>query len=141
MLGRGRGLIVNISSEGSRALHLHIAYSAGKSALDRITCDTATQLRPHGIAVVSIWPYFVRTERLMRIENETPDDWDHDVAGAESQRFVGRTIVALANAGDLRDRSGGAFTSVELALAYGVRDEGGRLPAGPKSTAPEHSGS
>jgi len=53
-------------------------------------------------SVVSIWPYFVRTERLMRINRETPDEWDHDVAGAESQRFVGRPIVALANAEDQR---------------------------------------
>ncbi len=135
MVGRGRGLIVNISSAGSRALHLHVAYSAGKCALDRITRDTATQLRPHRISVVSIWPYFVRTERLMRIEDEAPGDWDHDVGGAESQRFVGRTIVALANAEDLSDRSGGAFTSAELALAYGVREENGSLPSGPTSTA------
>jgi NAD(P)-dependent dehydrogenase (short-subunit alcohol dehydrogenase family) len=130
---------VNISSAGARALYLHVAYSAGKSALDRITCDAATQLRSHGISVVSIWPYFVRTERLMRINRETPDEWDHDVAGAESQRFVGRTIVALANAEDLSNRSGRAFTSAELALAFGVRDEEGRLPRGPRSISEAES--
>jgi NAD(P)-dependent dehydrogenase (short-subunit alcohol dehydrogenase family) len=135
MVPRGRGLVVNVSSAGARALHLHVAYSAGKSALDRLTCDTAAQLRPHGVSVVSIWPYFVRTERLMRIEEEAPGDWDHDIGAAESQRFVGRTIVALAGAPDLAERSGRRFTSLELALAYGVRDVDGRLPGGPRSVA------
>jgi NAD(P)-dependent dehydrogenase (short-subunit alcohol dehydrogenase family) len=135
MIERGCGLVVNISSAGARALHLHVAYSAGKSALDRMTCDAAAQLRPHGVSVVSLWPYFVRTERLMQIEDEGAGEWDHDIEGAESQRFVGRTIVALVGADDLAERSGGAFTTAELALAYGVRDEEGRLPSGPRSVA------
>lgn len=138
MVDRGAGLVVNVSSAGARALHLHVAYSAGKSALDRITRDAATQLAPHGVSVVSIWPYFVRTERLMQIEAQGEGDWDHDIDGAESQGFVGRTIVALASADDLAARSGGCFTSAELALAYGVRDANGRLPSGPRSVE-EHS--
>jgi dehydrogenase/reductase SDR family protein 1 len=116
-------------------LHLHVAYSAGKSALDRLTADSATQLAPYGVSVVSIWPYFVRTERLMHIEEESPDEWEHDIAGAESQRFVGRTIAALAMAPDLRERSGKTFTSAELAILYGVRDLGGGFPSGPRSTS------
>lgn len=133
MVRQGHGLVANISSAGARALHLHVAYSAGKSALDRLTCDAAAQLAPHGVSVVSIWPYFVRTERLMQIEQSGEGDWDHDIAGAESQGFVGRVLVALATAGDLATRSGRAFTSAELALAYGVRDEDGGLPSGPRS--------
>jgi NAD(P)-dependent dehydrogenase (short-subunit alcohol dehydrogenase family) len=133
MVKQGSGIIANISSAGARALHLHVAYSAGKSALDRLTCDAADQLAPHGVSVISIWPYFVRTERLMQIEDAGGGDWDHDIEGAESQRFVGRVLVAFADAEDLAVRSGGSFTSAELALAYDVRDENGRLPDGPRS--------
>ncbi|MBJ21018.1 MAG: SDR family NAD(P)-dependent oxidoreductase [bacterium] len=139
MIEGGGGLVVNISSAGARALHLHVAYSAGKSALDRLTCDAAAQLEAHAVSVVSIWPYFVRTERLMQIEHEGEGDWEHDIAGAESQRFVGRTIAALAVAEDLAQRSGGAFTSAELALAYGVRELDGGFPDGPLSTESEAS--
>lgn len=128
------GLIVNISSAGARNLHLHVAYSAGKAALDRMTTDSAAQLAPFGVAVVSIWPYFVRTERLLQIEASAPADWEHDIEGAESQRFVGRTVVALSQAQDRLDRSGGAYTSAELAIAYGLRDLDGSLPGGPRST-------
>jgi NAD(P)-dependent dehydrogenase (short-subunit alcohol dehydrogenase family) len=133
MVGQRSGLVVNVSSAGARALHLHVAYSAGKSALDRMTQDAATQLAPFGVSVVSIWPYFVRTERLMEIEHAGGGDWDHDIEGAESQRFLGHVVEALLLADDLAERSGGCFTSVELALAYGVRDEGGALPSGPRS--------
>jgi NAD(P)-dependent dehydrogenase (short-subunit alcohol dehydrogenase family) len=134
MTDQRSGLIANISSAGARNLHLHVAYSTGKAALDRMTIDMATQLTPFGVAVVSIWPYFVRTERLLQIEASSSEGWDHDIEGAESQRFVGRTIVALSRADDRLERSGGVFTSAELAIAYGVRELDGRLPSGPRST-------
>lgn len=134
MTAQRSGLIVNVSSAGARNLHLHVAYSAGKAALDRMTADTAAQLAPFDVAVVSIWPYFVRTERLMQIEADAPEDWEHDIEGAESQRFVGRTIVALSGADDRLARSGGAYTSAALAIAYGLRDLDGSLPGGPRST-------
>ncbi len=133
MAARRSGLIVNISSEGARRLHLHVAYSAGKSALDRMTADMATQLAPFGVAVVSLWPYFVRTERLLAIEASAAGDWDHDIAGAESQGFAGRAIAALADAPDRLERSGRVVTTAELGVAYGVREDDGRLPDGPRS--------
>lgn len=132
MVEAASGLVVNISSAGARDFHLHVAYSAGKCALDRITRDAAAQLREHGVALVSIWPYFVRTERMGALD---ADEWSHDMDGAESQRFTGRGIVALARDRDVLSRSGGTFTSKELALAYGFEDVGGGLPDGPESTA------
>ena len=131
MVEAASGLVVNISSAGARDFHLHVAYSAGKCALDRITRDAAEQLRPHGVSVVSVWPYFVRTERMGALDAEA---WSHDMQGAESQRFTGRGIVALAGDPDVAKRSGRAFTSKELALDYGFEDLGGGLPDGPSST-------
>lgn len=125
------GLVVNISSAGARDFHLHLAYSVGKCALDRITRDGAMQLREHGVAVVSIWPYFVRTERMGVLDE---GEWNHDMAGAESQRFAGRGVVALAGDENVLERSGRVFASRELALAYGFEDVGGGLPGGPDST-------
>jgi NAD(P)-dependent dehydrogenase (short-subunit alcohol dehydrogenase family) len=128
MVPAGSGLVVNISSAGARDFHLHLAYSVGKCALERITRDGGMQLHPYGVAVVSIWPYFVRTERLAAVDAE---EWNHDMESAESQRFTGRGVVALASDPNVLARSGGAFTSRELALAYGFEDVGGGLPGGP----------
>ena len=62
--GAGSGLIVNVSSSGAEEYAWQVAYGVGKCALDRITADTAHELDAHGVSVVSVWPGFVRTERI-----------------------------------------------------------------------------
>jgi len=128
MVPRARGLVVNVSSSGAVEVRWHVVYGVGKAALDRITADTALELRPHGIAVVSVWPGLVLTERTERARKALPQ---LDFAHAESQRFTGRAVVALAGDPDVLRFSGQAVSSHELAQAYRFRDVDGRLPAGP----------
>jgi dehydrogenase/reductase SDR family protein 1 len=127
MLARGAGLVVNISSQGAREYFVHATYGISKSALDRITRDTGRDLAPRGIAVVSLWPSFVRTERILAFD---PTEWGLDLEGAESPRFAGRGVVALASDPDAVKRSGRIFTTRQIALAYGFRDVDGSLPKG-----------
>jgi NAD(P)-dependent dehydrogenase (short-subunit alcohol dehydrogenase family) len=128
MLPAGRGLIVNVSSSGAVEHRWHVVYGVGKAALDRITADTALELAPHGIAVVSVWPGLVLTERTERAREVLPQlDFEH----AESPRFTGRAVVALASDPEVRRFSGRAVAAHDLALGYGFRDVDGRLPAGP----------
>ena len=122
------GLIVNVSSSGAAEYAWHVAYGVGKAALDRLTADTARELRPFGVAVVSLWPGLVLTERTSRAREALPS---LDFSGAESQRFTGRAVAALAGDPGVLARSGRAWSSRELADAYGFRDLDGRLPAGP----------
>ena len=101
MVPAGRGLIVNISGSGAAEYAWHVAYGVGKCALDRITADTALELESHGVSVVSLWPGFVRTERIdVAVESGVVPD-TLDVDNAESPRFTGRAVVAA------RDRPGG----------------------------------
>jgi NAD(P)-dependent dehydrogenase (short-subunit alcohol dehydrogenase family) len=128
MAARRAGLIANVSSSGAVEYAWHVAYGVGKAALDRLTADCARELRPFGVAVVSLWPGLVLTERTSRARQALPTlDW----SGAESQRFTGRAVVALASAPDVLARSGRAWPSRELADAYGFADVDGRLPQGP----------
>jgi dehydrogenase/reductase SDR family protein 1 len=137
MVARRSGLIANVSSSGAVEYAWHVAYGVGKAALDRITADTAHELRPFGVAVVSLWPGLVLTERTSRAKAALPTlSFD----GAESQRFTGRAVVALASDPDVLARSGRAFASRDLADAYGFRDVGGGLPAGPLHDRPARSG-
>jgi len=122
------GLIANISSSGAVEYAWHVAYGVGKAALDRLTADTAHELREHGVAVVSLWPGLVRTERVEATRDALPT---LDVGNAESPRFTGRAVVALAGDPDVLRRSGCAFACRELAEEYGFRDVDGRLPPGP----------
>ena len=131
MAAAQRGVIVNISSSGAQEYAWHVAYGVGKCALDRLTADTAHELRPHGVAVVSVWPGFVRTERIDIAVAAGTLPTSLDVSAAESPHFVGRAALALATDPDVIRWSGEAVTANALALDYGFRDTDGRLPAGP----------
>ena len=131
MVPAGNGLIVSVSSSGANEYAWHVAYGVGKCALDRITADTAVELAPHGVAVVSLWPGFVRTERIDLAvgHGALPDSLD--VGSAESPRFTGRGVVALATDPDAARWSGRGVAVRDLAEHYGFRDLDGRLPPGP----------
>jgi NAD(P)-dependent dehydrogenase (short-subunit alcohol dehydrogenase family) len=127
------GLIVNVSSSGAREYAWHVAYGVGKAALDRITADTAHELREYGVHVVSIWPGLVLTERTARVADRMPE---LDMSGAETPRFAGRAVVALATDDHAAEYSGRAVAVLDLAKRYGFTDVDGRLPAGPMKDRP-----
>jgi len=127
MVPKKHGLIVNISSQGSREYFVHATYGISKAALDRIGQDTGRELKPHGIAVVTLWPSFVLTERILAFD---ADEWGLDLSNAETPRFPGRGVVALATDPNAVDRGGRIFTTRQMADAYGFTDVDGNLPNG-----------
>jgi NAD(P)-dependent dehydrogenase (short-subunit alcohol dehydrogenase family) len=133
MTRAGSGLIANISSSGAAKYAWHVAYGVGKAALDRITADTAHELRDFGVAVVSLWPGLVITERIEKFRDQLPD-LSH-VRG-ESQRFTGRAVAALAADPEVLRHSGEALASRDLADLYGFTDVDGSLPDGPLKERP-----
>ncbi|MFD6099243.1 SDR family NAD(P)-dependent oxidoreductase [Nocardiopsis flavescens] len=66
MIDRGvRGRIVNVGSRGAyKGEPDHPAYGAAKAALHSLGQSLAVALAPHGIAVASVAPGFVDTERV-----------------------------------------------------------------------------
>jgi dehydrogenase/reductase SDR family protein 1 len=137
MVEQGSGLIANISSSGAQEYAWHVAYGVGKAALDRFTRDAARELRPYGVAVVSLWPGLVLTERNEGARDAVPG---LDFSGAESLRFTGRAVAALASDTRVLERSGEALTSRDLADEYGFTDVDGQLPKGPLRHRPESLG-
>lgn len=127
LVAQGKGLVVNISSPGARYYYVHPAYGAAKAALDRLARDTAHHLEPHGVTAVALWPYFVVTERLQMLDAE---EWDLDLAGAESPRFCGRAVAALAGDEKVLRHTGRSFTTRQIAVEYDFRDLDGSLPLG-----------
>src|ERR1041385_5587570 len=63
MIGRKRGLIVNISFWAAQKRIGNVAYGVSKAATDKMTADMAVELRPHNVAVVSLYPGLVRRRR------------------------------------------------------------------------------
>jgi len=134
MVKQQSGLIINISSSGAEEYAWNVAYGVGKCALDRLTRDTAHELHDYGVAVVSLWPGFVRTERIdaaLASDVRLPSSLTTRLETAESSRFTGRAAAALTSDGNVQRWSGQAVTSRHLAEHYAFTDLDGSLPAGP----------
>jgi NAD(P)-dependent dehydrogenase (short-subunit alcohol dehydrogenase family) len=135
MLGRGDGLIVNISARGAERYRYNVVYGVGKAALDRMTRDMADELRDRGVAVISLWPGTIRTEHMDAMF-EAGDSWAlenfPEPDQLETPRFVGRAVAALAGDPNVMARSGGRFWAAEIAADYGLADEYGRTHAVPE---------
>ena len=60
-----RGLIVNISFWAAQKYVANVAYGVAKAATDKMTADMSRELLKHDVAVVSLYPGLVRTEKVM----------------------------------------------------------------------------
>jgi NAD(P)-dependent dehydrogenase (short-subunit alcohol dehydrogenase family) len=127
MVERNRGLMVNISSFGTRR-HLHsVLYGMSKAALDKMTSDMAVELAGHDVTVLSLWPGLVQTESVLASGRDNIAGFP--IAQAETPEFVGRVIAALAADPDVGALSGRTLIAAETALEYGVTERDGRQPA------------
>jgi NAD(P)-dependent dehydrogenase (short-subunit alcohol dehydrogenase family) len=122
MVAHHRGLIVNISMWAAQKHIGNVAYGVSKAATDKMTADMAHELRSHNVAVVSLYPGLVRTEKVMEAAAYL------DLSNSESPRFIGRTVVALALDPNLMARSGSVVVAAAYAMENGVADIDGKQP-------------
>ena len=122
MAPRRSGLIVNISYWAAQKYLGNTVYGVSKAATDKLTFDMAHELRPHNIAVVSLYPGLVRTEAILAAAGFL------DLSNSESPEFSGHVISALARDPALMERSGKVLVAAALAKEYGIVDIDGRRP-------------
>lgn len=136
LLQESGGLIVNISSPGAERYMHNAVYGVAKTALDRLTADMAHDLSDSEVTVVSLWPGIVDTELLQQVpadaqgrrEVSLPGEGTFDLTTAETPRFPGRAVVALAADNNRSSRTGRAWRVADLADDYGFTDIDGRVP-------------
>ncbi|MFC6981160.1 SDR family NAD(P)-dependent oxidoreductase [Microbulbifer taiwanensis] len=128
MAAQNSGLIVNTGSFGARCYMHGPAYGAQKSGLDKMAWDMAHDLRPFGVAAVSIWMGMLRTERTDMVMQAEPEKYADFYELAESPQFTGRIIDALYRNPQLMQKSGHTFIGAELAAELGVVDIDGKRP-------------
>ena len=121
MVEQHSGLIVNISVWAAQKFIGNTAYGVAKAATDKLTADTAHELRPYNVAVVSLYPGLVRTESVLAAGV-------FDLSNSESPEFTGRAIAALAADADVMRRSGQVLVAAALAREYGFTDIDGKTP-------------
>ena len=122
MIARRRGLIVNISFWAAQKHIGNVAYGVSKAATDKMTADMATELKRHGVTVVSLYPGLVRTETVMEAAQ-----W-LDLTNSESPEFIGRAVAALATDPDVLRHTGKVLVAAALAKEYGFTDIDGTTP-------------
>ena len=122
MIARRRGLIVNISHWAAQKHIGNVAYGVSKAATDKMTADMASELKPHGVTVVSLYPGMVRTEKVMEAAQ-----W-LDLSNSESPDFIGRAVAALAADPDALRHTGNVLVAAALAQEYGFSDIDGTTP-------------
>jgi dehydrogenase/reductase SDR family member 1 len=121
MVARGRGLIVNISFWAAQKYIGNVAYGVSKAATDKMTADMG-ELKPYGVAVVSLYPGPVRTEKIMEAAQ-----W-LDLTNSESPEFIGRAVAELAADSDVLRYTGKVLVAADLAKEYGFADVDGKNP-------------
>ena len=122
MVRQRRGLIVNISFWAAQKRIGNVSYGVSKAATDKMTADMATELQPHDVTVVSLYPGLVRTEKVMEAAAYL------DLSNSESPDFIGRAVAALAADPDVLRHTGKVLVAAALGVDYGFTDVDGKTP-------------
>jgi len=139
LIRRPGGLVVEMT-DGTREYNsenyrLSVFYDLAKTAALRLAFTQAQELKPFGCTALALTPGWMRSEMMLEAFGVTEANWrdgaaknPHFAAIAESPRFVGRAVAALAADPDLHGRTGGSFSSGGLAREYGFTDLDGSQP-------------
>jgi dehydrogenase/reductase SDR family member 1 len=132
MLPQKRGLMVNTSSGGGVRYTFNVPFGVQKSGVDRMARDMAHELKPFGITAVSIWPGYIKSEKLAAQPDRVPAALAKLIAErGETPVFVGRAIAALAADPNVIAKTGQILLASELASEYGFTDVDGNIPPPP----------
>lgn len=109
-------------------------YDLAKAAVTRMAFSLAHELRPYRATAVSLTPGWLRSEAMLEAFGVTEQNWMDATeriphfAIAESPRYVGRAVVALAADPDVFRWTGQTLSSGQLAQVYGFTDTDGSRP-------------
>jgi NAD(P)-dependent dehydrogenase (short-subunit alcohol dehydrogenase family) len=128
LVAKSGGLLIFTSAPGAVNYAHGPAYGAQKAGTDKMSADMAVDLRPFGVASVSIWMGLLKTARSASSMAEKPGQFDFLLPYMETPDFTGRIIVAIHNDPDMMALSGHTIIGAEQAKEYGVLDLGGNCP-------------
>jgi hypothetical protein len=94
----------------------------------------AVDFKEHHVAALSIWMGGLSTDRLKRMIAADPTKYGHLTDVLETPEFTGHIIWALYNDPNLMEMSGQTVIGAEMAVKYGIKDEGGKQPPSYRDT-------
>lgn len=134
MIGRDKALVAFTSASGAVHYVFGPAYGAHKAGMDKFAADMAVDFKDHGVAALSIWMGTLWTDRLRMVIASDPEKYAYLETMAETPEFTGHVIWALYNDPKLMELSGQTVIGAEMAVKYGIQDDGGRQPSSYRQT-------
>jgi NAD(P)-dependent dehydrogenase (short-subunit alcohol dehydrogenase family) len=134
LLERRSGLVVEITDGDALYYRGNFFYDIAKTTVIRLAFAMSEELREHEVAAVAVTPGFLRSEAMLEHFGVTAETWrdgakqDPHFLFSETPRFVGRGVAALASDPDVMKKTGGLFSSWQLAAEYGFDDVDGTRP-------------
>ena len=134
MVQQRRGLVLFTSASGSVHYVYGPVYGAHKAGMDKFAADMAVDFKDFNVAALSVWMGALLTDRLRQVIASDPAKYGYLENVAETPEFTGHIIWALFNDPQLMEMSGQTVIGAEMALKYGIRDQGGRQPRSYRET-------
>lgn len=134
LVERCSGLVVEITDGDAMYYRDNLFYDLAKTTVIRLAFAMSEELRSYGVAALAVTPGFLRSEAMLDHFGVTRETWregakkDPNFAFSETPRYVGRGIAALAADPHVMQKSGGLFSSWQLAAEYGIDDVDGARP-------------
>jgi NAD(P)-dependent dehydrogenase (short-subunit alcohol dehydrogenase family) len=140
MVERPGGLVVEVTdgtaAHNATRYRLSVFYDLAKVAVSRLAFSQGHELATVGCTAMAVTPGWLRSELMLEAFRTTEDDWRSslgttappDFATAESPRYVGRGVAAVAADPDRARWNQSSVTVGELADAYGFTDVDGSQP-------------
>jgi NAD(P)-dependent dehydrogenase (short-subunit alcohol dehydrogenase family) len=96
--------------------------------INRLMFSMSVEAKKHRIAVLTLMPGFMRTERVARVmtSDEIRKQFRYDLS--ESTEFIGRAVVALGADKKALNKAGRIHFVADLAREYGFTDVDGAQP-------------
>ncbi len=129
-----RGLVVFTSASGAVHYVFGPAYGAHKAGMDKFAADMAVDFKDFGVAALSIWMGTLLTDRLKAVIASDREKFGHLENMVETPEFTGHVIWEIYNDPQLLEISGQTVIGAEMAVKYGIKDEGGRQPSSYRDT-------
>src|SRR3954454_6610026 len=138
LIRRPGGLLVEVT-DGTAAYNaehyrINAFYDLAKTSAIRLAWGLAKELAPHGATAVVLTPGWMRSEEMLEHYGVTEANWREGTKVsphfciAESPRFLGRAVAALARDPERARWNGQSLSSGQLAQVYGFTDVDGTRP-------------
>ena len=103
-----------------------MAYGVGKAGCDRMAADCALELRKSGVAMVSLWPGPVKTEKMAEIDSGS--EIGKIFEKGETVEYTGKAVVHLAADTNIMARTGRIINTADIGREFGFVDITGESP-------------